>query len=912
VIDKKERKSRILAEVKADKLKRKARKIELAVMTKEEQIEARKSDRKAKKAAQKERNAEIKKMPKQERKAAKKYDKIFRKIKNRPRRAIIWGAVACLFIFGIYQVIPIIGGFLSVASLPVDSDTAQGVAARIHAASVAEQISNEGIVLLKNVDSFLPLDESRINVFGIASFSMRYGGAGSGGADQTAAVSLYEGLSNAGIQYNRDLYDFTKKHADHSGGGNWIIDIFRTMIFGRDHDEPDIAYLTDDEILRARNYSPTAMIVLASQGVEMADFTIDELQLSQNKRDLLELVTANFDNVIIVINSGNPLELGFLEEHPEIKSALWIGTPGPFGSNSLANILVGNVNPSGRLVNTYAYDISSNPAVVNFGDYKYDNIRGRAFLNYEESIYIGYRFYETYYAEDEAGYNRAVQFPFGFGLSYTDFEWAVTGTNADADNIKIEVRVTNAGDFAGKDVVQVYFSAPYTQGGIEKSAIELAGYAKTGLLAPGESETVTVEFVTRDMASYDHRIRQAFILEAGTYEIKIAQNVRDIVDSFTFDVETTIIYSEDAVTGTAVQNHFDYANGGLRYLSRNDWAGTFPDASTRNHTAPQNVIDELNARPPRVDGPVPKTDEDNGIKLIDMKGLDYDDPKWETFLDQFTVQEMGELVMRGAYRTVAVDRLGIPEMVLLDGPAGINSLFSALTAAAYPTEIVVASTWNDELSYAWGEAIGREARAYGVHGWYAPAMNIHRTPLGGRNFEYFSEDPLISGKMSAAATRGAQSHNIIVTMKHFALNEQEVNARSGVLVWANEQAIREIYLRPFEITVKEGDVTGVMSSFIIIGTKWSGGNPELLQNVLRDEWGFVGVVTTDAVLGGWMDVNHAIRSGNDLMLAMLVTRSSMREIDRLYKEDPVGIAQALRNSTHNLCYSFVNYTYVFE
>jgi len=305
---------------------------------------------------------------------------------------------------------------------------------------------------------------------------------------------------------------------------------------------------------------------------------------------------------------------------------------------------------------------------------------------------------------------------------------------------------------------------------------------------------------------------------------------------------------------------------------------------------------------------LPVTDADNGIQLIDLKGLPYDDPKWEQFLDQFTFSEMEQLITRGGYKTVAIHRLGVPERVLLDGPAGINSLFSAVTAASFPTEVVVASTWNDELAYAWGEAVGREANAYGVHGWYAPAMNIHRSPFGGRNFEYFSEDPILSGKIAAAVTRGAQSHNILVFMKHFALNEQEVNARSGVCVWANEQAIREIYLRPFEITAKEGGVTGAMSSFIIIGTKWSGGCPELLQNVLREEWGFTGMVTTDAVLTSFMDANVAIRSGNDLMLNVMISRGDIGYLAKCYKEDPVGVLRGLRNSTHNICYSIVNYT----
>jgi len=293
--------------------------------------------------------------------------------------------------------------------------------------------------------------------------------------------------------------------------------------------------------------------------------------------------------------------------------------------------------------------------------------------------------------------------------------------------------------------------------------------------------------------------------------------------------------------------------------------------------------------------------------LKDLKGLDYDDPLWEAYLDQFTVEEMKALINNGAYKTLAIERLGLPATVLMDGPAGINFFFKETTSAAYPTEVVIASTWSDELAYTMGEAVGSEANAYGVHGWYAPGMNIHRTPQGGRNFEFFSEDPLLSGRMSANMVSGAQSKDVLVFMKHFALNEQEINARSGLLLWANEQAIREIYLRPFEITVKEGLVTGAMSSFIHIGYKWSGGNPELLQNILRDEWGFVGIVSTDAVLGGYMDLNLAIRNGNDLMLNPVPTANE-RYFDELYKEDPVGVTQAIRECTHNICYSILEYT----
>jgi beta-glucosidase len=345
----------------------------------------------------------------------------------------------------------------------------------------------------------------------------------------------------------------------------------------------------------------------------------------------------------------------------------------------------------------------------------------------------------------------------------------------------------------------------------------------------------------------------------------------------------------------------------LTYLSRANWAGTYPDISDMTYEAPQDVVDAYAEKPAKVEGTAPITGAEKGIMLADLKGLDFDDPLWDAYLDQFTVEEMKMLITNGAYKTVAIDRLGLPGSVLLDGPAGINFFFKENTTAAYPTEVVIASTWNNDLAYLMGEAVGAEANAYGVNGWYAPGINIHRTAQGGRNFEYFAEDPLLSGMMSAHMVSGAQSKDVLVFMKHFALNEQEINARAGLMVWANEQAIRELYLRPFEITVKGGGVTGVMSSFIHIGPKWSGGNPELLNNVLREEWGFVGMVSTDAVLGSFMDLNLAIRNGNDLMLAILPTNNE-RYFDELYEEDPVGITRGIRERTHNICYSILTYT----
>jgi len=423
---------------------------------------------------------------------------------------------------------------------------------------------------------------------------------------------------------------------------------------------------------------------------------------------------------------------------------------------------------------------------------------------------------------------------------------------------------------------------------------------------------LTISFPVRDLSSYDMVNEEAYVLDAGTYEIKLARNVHDIVEVQTYEVAEKVVYNTDEVTGVAIENRFDYAAGDLTYLSRNDWAGTYPTDDDTNYTASGELlaaVDSYQNPAPSAEA-MPTTGEDNGIKLADLRGLAYDDPKWELFLDQFTYDELNMLFSDGGWHSNAIDRLGIPSSRMLDGPAGINSMYVPVSAAAYPTEMMVASTWNDELAYQLGSYIGAEAVAYDVQVWYAPAMNLHRTAQGGRNFEYYSEDPVLSGMMAASTIRGAQEQGVIVTIKHFILNNEETNARSGIYCWTNEQAFRELYLRPFELSVKQGGANGAMSAFTHIGYKWSGANPELLQDVLRGEWGFTGFVTTDAGMpGGFMDAGLACRNGNDLMLDMGLAGAA-KAVDTAYKADPVGVLLGLRDCAHNLLYSLLNYTNV--
>ncbi|CAM3467640.1 glycoside hydrolase family 3 protein [Isoptericola cucumis] len=885
---------------------RRTRRAELKAMTPEERKAARTTDRQAareaKRTAKQERTEARADMTRAERREDKRRARIDRKVAHRPRRAVGWGITAvAVFAIGVL-VAPFAMSFGRLMTIEYDSSSAAGVDARQNAADVAESISDEGLVLLENDDDVLPLADDTVNVFSFASFNLRLGGGGSGGSNQSQAVSLYEALEGQGVAANPDLKAAMEEAGAEtsSGGANGLLQIAGSLLGGGGEGEPAPDYLTDDVMAQAAQYSETALVVVGNDGVEGSDMTADELRLTAEQRELLDVVTATFDDVVVVVNSGNQMELGFLDEYPQIKGAVWIGTPGPRGAVSLAKVLTGEVNPSGRLTDTYAYDVTSAPGVENVGDFAYANA-DRAFLDYEEGIYVGYRYYETRYAGDEAGYAEAVQFPFGHGLSYTTFEWDVAKPRVSAGEVSLDVAVTNTGDVAGKDVVQAYFSAPYTPGGIEKSAIELAGYAKTPSLEPGQTGTVTVSFDVRDMASWDTGGDGAYLLEAGTYGISVRTDVHSPVDEFEHRVARDVVYDKDADTGHELGNRFADAEGDLSYLSRDDWEGTYPQAPEAGTTASDELLARMDPQIEPAEGEVPTYGADHDLELADLAGLEYDDPQWDAFLDQLTLEEQVDLFAKGAYRTHAVERLGIPAVDLLDGPAGLNSLFSPLEAAAYPTQVVVASTWNDELAHALGEAVGTEANAYGVEGWYAPGMNLHRTALGGRDFEYFSEDPLLSGMMSAAMVSGAESKGVLTFMKHFALNEQEVNARSGVNVFTSEQALRELYLKPFEITVKEADPTGAMSSFINIGGVWAGGNEPLLQDVLRGEWGFQGVVSTDAVLGDWMDPGLAARYGNDLMLAMLpgtdkATRAAV-------EEDPVGVGHGLRERVHAVLYA---------
>lgn len=859
-------------------------------------------------------------LEKKERRLQKKAYKSYKRRLHRTRTLVIWAAVLCVLAIVVSALAPMVSTLAGVMGSQKYTDTgAQADAAREAGYALSTEICEEGFVLLKNDNNLLPLGENaRISIFGDDAYNFVYGGSGSAGADQSGSITLFEALEAKGVAYNKDLDALYRQTISTGAGSGSVGEMVSSYLFGKEEDD-DWFLPEDADIEAAAQFSDTALIVLSSMEVEGNEIELKLLQIMgdgmPNRASLVDKVCRAFDHVIFIINSGNVMELSFLNDYPSAEAALWVGSPGSLGCPVIADVLTGAVNPSGRTVDTWPVSIEKEPSFSVYGDFLYDNCDLHV-MEYSEGIYVGYRYYETRFGEDPKAYGENVVFPFGHGLSYTTFTEEITGFTGDDDTITVQVLVTNTGKAAGKDVVEVYYSAPfYPESGIEKSAIALAGYEKTGLLEPGQSETVTVEFQVRDMASYARNVDGGcYLLEHGEYRISVGKNVHEALlstDYETYTLAEDVKYTTDDTTGAEIRNLFDYAQGDTIYLSRTDWEGTFPKAPTGYSASGELLaaMDEYNQgnADPALPAEGPTMNAQNGIQLGDLKSLAYEDPQWEAFLDQFTAQEMIELCANGGWHTIAIPRLGIRASHLLDGPSGINSMFNPINAVAYPMETIVSSGWNDALANRLGLAIGDEAAAYGVDGWYAPAMNIHRSSIGGRNNEYFSEDPLLSGRMAAAAIQGAQSKGLIAFMKHFVCNDVELNARSGIVLWVNEQSLREIYLRPFEMAVKEGGAYGAMSSFSMLGHKWCGGSSELLNDLLRTQWGFRGVVCTDACLGSRMRADLATRNGNDLMLDMGI-QASQSKLEKAYALDPVGLGYGLRNSVHNICYALVNGT----
>lgn len=835
------------------------------------------------------------------------------------------------------------------------------------ATQLVTQMAEEGIVLLENDGGILPLSSGgKLNVFGWASTNPCYGGTGSGALnDAYPTVTLLQGLTDAGLELNTELEQFYVNYkADRPVVGMWNQDWTLP--------EPNVSLYTDELINNAKAFSDTAMIVITRVGGEGADLpndmlsvidgsyaqrsgagntyyigTYDDslnegndwdagdhfLQLSNREEEMVDLVCANFDKVIVVYNGANAFELGWVKEYPQIKGLVACPGTGQAGFTALGEIVAGAVNPSGHLADTYVYDMKETPWWNNFGSFLYDNMQefeyhGASFggevtevpnfVNYVEGIYVGYKFYETAAQEGLIDYGEVVQYPFGYGLSYTTFEQEMGPISESNGTITFDVTVTNTGSVAGKDVVEVYVNPPYTNGGIEKASANLVEFAKTGLLEPGASEVVTISFPVEDLASYDAHGAGCYVLEGGEYVISINSDSHTVLDSQGYTVLSTITYDENNKRESdqvPAVNQFAYAEGEVTYLSRTDGFANYAAAtaapanysmSAEDKAGFYNISNYLTAEATAADedpdaAPI-TTGAKNGLQLKDLRGLSYDDPQWDLLLDQMTLDDMNALISLGGYQTNSVDSIGKVRTNDNDGPASINNNFTGVGSVGFPAGVMIAATWSKDLAHEFGSSIGKMADEMNTSGWYAPAMNIHRTAFAGRNFEYYSEDGVLSGFIAANAVAGAKEHGVYSYMKHFALNDQEGNRCDMICTWSSEQAIREIYLKPFEMCVKDAGCEAVMSSFNYIGNRWAGGSASLCKTVLRDEWGFQGFVETDYFgVYGYMSADQAIRNGTDLMLVAYQTETN----NVRFRETP-GAQKAMRDAAHNILYVTVN------
>ena len=850
-----------------------------------------------------------------------------------------------------------------------------------------EEIVGEGVVLLKNdAENGLPIATSadkkaKISVFGKNSADVVLGGSGSGGGNSAGSTSLYDGLRNANFDLNPRLTKFYE--GKESGNGRDATPAIGAEVTGLAIGETPLDKYTNEIKSSYDQYNDAAIIVLSRVGGEGWDLPRSQvksyggapvegsqeggqhyLEIDKNEEALIDEVIAcgKFKKVIILVNSATSMELGFLEEKEGIDAALWIGTLGGSGANAVGNVLNGTVNPSGHLVDTYVRDFTQDPTWRNFGDNL--SSKGNAYLaggsmtdyyyvEYQEGIYLGYRYYETRsyqdvyrFGTDNGWYEENVVYPFGYGLSYTTFEWTLkentsTATPLDKavnNKISVTVSVKNSGGVAGKDVVQLYFSAPYVMNGVEKAHVVLGGMVKTDLLQPGETKDYTVELDIEDMASYDYDDANGngnigFELDAGTYTIYVGKNAHDcwasenpikleytLLEDITYPMD---IYGTESANDNRFQDMSDYMDG--KTMSRSSFSATFPTTPT---TAEREMSEEVN------NNVVYKYDDTNGkyveyfskymtdaesegdnLQLYDLIGADYDDERWNTIVNSIATETMVQLVGQGNFHTISISEISKPRTIDPDGPAGYTNFMGDPTVhdtCFYASECIIGATWNKDLANDMGVMVGLESlvgytkgdgRTYS--GWYAPAVNIHRSPFSGRNWEYYSEDPYLSGIMGTNVVIGAQSKGVYTFVKHFALNDQETSRdANGLLTWADEQTFREIYLKPFRMIVEDGNTHGIMSSFNRIGTTWAGGSFELLTEVLRMEWGFEGTVISDYNLSNaYMHPDQMIRAGGDLNLSQDYKPSATATRTGMTNEMQIA---ALKAATKNVLFTVAN------
>lgn len=811
---------------------------------------------------------------------------------------------------------------------------------------LAKDVQSEAITMLKNDDSNLPLSNKKVNVFGWGSTNPVYGGTGSGSmSKQYKTVSLLDGMKQAGLKTNTEL---SKLYTDYRK------DRPEVGMFAQDWTLPEVPakQYSDKLVSDAKDFSDEAVVVLTRVGGEGADLPTDMkakgityknnskdyddfqkgesfLQLSKTERDMIDLVTSNFKKVTLVYNGANTFQFDFLNDYPQIQSVVWCPPAGQTGFSALGEVLAGETNPSGKTSDTFLKDLTKSVSYNNFGKFEYTNMADKAakykgftgddvtaipgFVNYSEGIYVGYKFYETASDEGLINYDDTVAFPFGYGLSYTSFDQKLDSVKYKGGKVTVTATVTNTGDKAGKDVVEVYYNPPYTDGGIEKASKNLAGFEKTKELQPGESQKVTVKFDDDDMASYDYKGAKAYMLEKGDYDISIQSDSHHVIDHKAITVKDTVTYDSDSNTHngdkTVATNQFDDVAGDVTYLSRADHFANYKEATAAptnfkmSDKAKETFYNNSNYDPKKFDkdsDKMPTTGAKNGLKLSDMYGKDYDDADWDKLLDQLTFDDMDNLIANGGYGTQAVKSVGKIQLTDADGPASLNNNFTGVGSIGFPASTAFACTWNKDLAKQFGEMIGDMAHDMHVAGWYAPAMNIHRNAFSGRTFEYFSEDSLLSGVMASSEISGAKSKGVYSFMKHFALNDQETKRTEMLCTWTNEQAMREIYLKPFEMSVKEGGAQAVMSSFNYIGNTYAGADSALLQTVLRGEWGFKGFVLTDYFGGyGYQNADQEVRAGNDSMLATT-------KITNHITDKSATSVKAMRQAAHNILYTAAN------
>ena len=809
---------------------------------------------------------------------------------------------------------------------------------------LAKEVQSEAITMLKNDDSNLPLSGKKVNVFGWGSTNPVYGGTGSM-SKQYKTVSLLDGMKQAGLKTNTEL---SKLYTDYRK------DRPEVGMFAQDWTLPEVPakQYSDKLVSDAKDFSDEAVVVLTRVGGEGADLPTDMkakgityknnskdyddfqkgesfLQLSKTERDMIDLVTSNFKKVTLVYNGANTFQFDFLNDYPQIQSVVWCPPAGQTGFSALGEVLAGETNPSGKTSDTFLKDLTKSVSYNNFGKFEYTNMADKAakykgftgddvtaipgFVNYSEGIYVGYKFYETASDEGLINYDDTVAFPFGYGLSYTSFDQKLDSVKYKGGKVTVTATVTNTGDKAGKDVVEVYYNPPYTDGGIEKASKNLAGFEKTKELQPGESQKVTVKFDDDDMASYDYKGAKAYVLEKGDYDISIQSDSHHVIDHKAITVKDTVTYDSDSNTHngdkTVATNQFDDVAGDVTYLSRADHFANYKEATAAptnfkmSDKAKETFYNNSNYDPKKFDkdsDKMPTTGAKNGLKLSDMYGKDYDDADWDKLLDQLTFDDMDNLIANGGYGTQALKSVGKIQLTDADGPASLNNNFTGVGSIGFPASTAFACTWNKDLAKQFGEMIGDMAHDMHVAGWYAPAMNIHRNAFSGRTFEYFSEDSLLSGVMASSEISGAKSKGVYSFMKHFALNDQETKRTEMLCTWTNEQAMREIYLKPFEMSVKEGGAQAVMSSFNYIGNTYAGADSALLQTVLRGEWGFKGFVLTDYFGGyGYQNADQEVRAGNDSMLATT-------KITNHITDKSATSVKAMRQAAHNILYTAAN------